>query len=287
MSLVYKRKFLIFIFVIVFVVISVVFVSRVFCYDTNVAHPFLTKQAIELFNKNSDSKISEQEIKWIVRGAVEEDTPIRWMNHFFEPTNNKGLTGFSTAKQWSKENIKQKAYAKGNRTWQKAVESYTKGDKKEAFIALGHILHLIEDMSVPAHTRIDIHIKGDSYEEWAKKNVSTNFTAESIAKFESLDEYFNLLASYSNRYFLSADTINQNELLKKERFFKKISETEAIECIKGELEFRKFCLVVVKKDLTKENYILDDFVHADYYSLLAPKAISYSAGVTSVALKIK
>jgi len=57
--------------------------GQAFSYDTEVAHPFLTVKAIELFNKTAKDKISQEEISWLVQGAKEEDTPIRWMNHFY------------------------------------------------------------------------------------------------------------------------------------------------------------------------------------------------------------
>ena len=53
-------------------------------YDTNINHPLLARKAVELFNESSGNKIAlTQEISWIMQGAREEDTPIRWMNHFY------------------------------------------------------------------------------------------------------------------------------------------------------------------------------------------------------------
>ncbi|MBU1350220.1 hypothetical protein KKH19_03885, partial [Patescibacteria group bacterium] len=157
-------------FLLVAIIVLVIFSSQVFSYDTNIAHPYLTQKAIELFNNNNNQKISAQEMQWIIQGAKEEDTPIRWMNHYYDPVANKGLWNFSSAKDWSKQNIRQMLYSKGNQTWQKALQEYRNNNKKQAFIALGHILHLIEDMAVPAHTRLDPHVLGDPYEQWVKNN---------------------------------------------------------------------------------------------------------------------
>ncbi len=275
MFAVFKKSVLIFICGIL-VIVSAVIYSRVFSYNDTITHPFLTEQISSVFNKNSDFELTNQEINWLRQGSVEEDTPIRWMNHFYNPLTDNGLWGFSSAKDWSRENIKQLLYPKGNQTWQKAIDSYIKGNKEKAFIALGHILHLIEDMSVPSHTRLDAHPEGDPYESWAKDNGEKDFNNIETVEFNTLDEYFDFLAQYSNKYFLSKDTIDKNELLKKERFFKKINENETIECVKGNIENKDFCLIVVRKD----DYFLDvSFVHSDYYSLLAPKTISYGAGV--------
>ena len=84
-------------------------------------------------------------------------------------------------------------------------------------IGLGHILHLIEDMTVPDHTRNDPHIadgligiySGVSvYEKWAKeyKNRKTMAGTASyyaylklrIREEGNIGNYFDTLASYSN-----------------------------------------------------------------------------------------
>ncbi len=269
------------------IIISVIIYGQVFSYDTEVAHPFLTEKVIELFNKNSEIQISQQQREWLKQGAIEEDTPIRWMNHFYNPITGNGLWGFSSAKDWSRENIKQLFYPKGNQTWQKAIEFYTNGDKKQAFIALGHVLHLIEDMSVPAHTRDDAHPEGDPYESWVKNNAEKNFEGVSITNFDNLDNFFDLLAGYSNKYFLSKDTINKNELANKNIFRKKIGENKFVDCIQGEDSLdNKFCLVFTEGSYFTRFYFIDDpIVHSDYYSLLAPKAISYGAGVIDLFFK--
>lgn len=269
------------------IIISVIIYGQVFSYDTEVAHPFLTEKVIELFNKNSEIQISQQQREWLKQGAIEEDTPIRWMNHFYNPITGRGLWGFSSAKDWSRENIKQLFYPKGNQTWQKAIEFYTNGDKKQAFIALGHVLHLIEDMSVPAHTRDDAHPEGDPYESWVKNNAEKNFEGVSITNFDNLDNFFDLLAGYSNKYFLSKDTINKNELANKNIFRKKIGENKFVDCIQGEDSLdNKFCLVFTEGSYFTRFYFIDDpIVHSDYYSLLAPKAISYGAGVIDLFFK--
>jgi len=146
-----------------FLIISCLFLAgQASSFDDIITHPLLARKAVELFNESSGNKIAlTQEISWIMQGAREEDTPIRWMNHFYNPITGYGLAGFSSAKNWTGQNIKQSLYPKGNQTWQKAIDSYAKGNRKDAFIALGHSLHLIEDMAVPAHTRIDIHLTGD------------------------------------------------------------------------------------------------------------------------------
>ena len=267
-------------FCLLIVVISISFYNIVFSYDEKIAHPFLTRNAINLFDQNSENKISEQESEWIIQGAIEEDTPIRWMNHFYNPTNGLGIFGFQSAKSWATNSIEQMIYLEGNQSWQKAINYYAKDDKREAFIALGHILHLIEDMAVPAHTRSDDHAGGDPYESWVKKNSHGNFNV-TLINFNSLNEYFDNLAGYSNKYFLSEDSVYISDLSTKEQFIKTTDQGN-FRCIRSEYNH---CLILIKKELGKDKYFFEAPVHSDYYSLLAPKAISYGAGVIDLFFK--
>ncbi|MDD5294628.1 MAG: hypothetical protein PHP21_01760, partial [Patescibacteria group bacterium] len=266
--------------------VSVIFIEKIFSFNDVITHPTLARQSIELFNESSGNKISSTlEISWIMQGAREEDTPIRWMNHFYNPITGYGLPAFSSAKDWTGQNIKQSLYPKGNQTWQRAIDSYVKGDRQEAFMALGHNLHLIEDMAVPAHTRIDIHL-ADPFENWAKNNSDWKLVKTSMTKFNNLEEYFNSLANYSNKYFLSEDTINYNVLVDSDTFKKKINGMTT-NCVAGNTEGSKFCLIAfIKSKFGAIKYFIDDpVVNSDYYSLLAPKAVSYGAGMIDLFFK--
>jgi hypothetical protein len=59
--------------------------------------------------------------------------------------------------------------------WDYASTLYKKGDKPRAFYALGHLIHLVQDLHVPAHTHNDIHGptvflgKLDSFESWCTR----------------------------------------------------------------------------------------------------------------------
>ena len=116
------------------------------------------------------------------------------MNHFYDPIHNVGLkSSYDTAKKWAGNASNQASYSKGDQTWQRAIDYYQKGDKEKAMIALGHILHLMEDMTVPAHTRDDAHPEGDPYEVWVKNNFKA-INGEWIY-FNKLDKYFDYLAN--------------------------------------------------------------------------------------------
>ena len=42
-------------------------------------------------------------------------------------------------------------------SWEKAVELYKTGEKDKAYECLGHVLHLLEDLSIPAHVKLVNH----------------------------------------------------------------------------------------------------------------------------------
>ncbi len=230
--------------VLVLILISSAFFCRaVFAYDDKTTHPALTDETIDFYNLNFNQKISDEEKEWIVSGSILEDTPPRWVNHFYDPIYKIGWTGEQgglnpqdilrqftdlflsndsavSALNWLHNQELQAKYKLyyGNQTWEKAIYEYVKNkNKKEAYFALGYVLHLLEDMAVPDHTRNDTHPNDSPYE-----NYSTRFTRDSwqIADklqnkkpiaFNSLDEYFEYLADYSNNYFFSKDTINDTK----------------------------------------------------------------------------
>jgi len=50
--------------------------------------------------------------------------------------------------------------------WDLAAKYYAQGDKPKAFCALGHMIHLVQDVHMPTHVHNDPHPSGDSLEEW-------------------------------------------------------------------------------------------------------------------------
>ncbi len=87
---------------------------------------------------------------------------------------------------WAQDQEYQKKYYKleGDQTWQtirnnyyKALTGKTDADRQayfaRTFKGFGHQMHLIQDMSVPAHVRNDAHV-GEGVQDWlVKKNVPT------------------------------------------------------------------------------------------------------------------
>ncbi len=198
-----------------FLSILIIIPSVASAFSTETTHPAITGQGVDFYNNFSEIKITDEQKTWIMKGSVDEDNNIRSLYHFYDPVHNRGVKGYRSAKSWVE-------YSGNNYSWQKAKEAYIKGDEKAAYIALGHVIHLIQDMFVPDHTRNDAHLPYDEsvFEVWAEenknketlKNLSVDMlSAGFIPKdFFSLDEYFDFSATYANGNFFSKDTIEDD-----------------------------------------------------------------------------
>lgn len=197
--------------------------ENVFSYDAVTTHAGITEQTINFYESKFFNLLSSPEKEQIIKGSIDEDYPVvRVLNHFYDPIRNIGINNFRTAKDWATNNYTDNFY-----TWQKAVRLYSEGDKEKSLIYLGHIMHLIQDMTVPDHTRNDAHVgegisglfTGESsYEVWSQKNkyrgtlnnLNTPFFNQKPVIFEKLEDYFNYLANYSNRNFFGDDSIQNS-----------------------------------------------------------------------------
>jgi len=227
--------------------------SPVVAYDNLTTHPALTDEIVEFYNLSFDNKLTDVDKEWIIDGAMSEDTPPRWINHFYDPIYKLGWSGEKTgiwpayvmryfsktvlsnedpvsSLDWLHNQNLQAEYGefKGNRTWERAIYEYANGNEKEAYYTLGFVLHLVEDMAVPDHTRDDTHAHelqymtgdyGSPYEEYSKQFRRDNWNISKDLKNrgfnpvikDTIDEYIVSLAEYSNKYFFSKDTIDNTK----------------------------------------------------------------------------
>ncbi|MDZ4296297.1 MAG: lamin tail domain-containing protein [Patescibacteria group bacterium] len=233
-------------------------------YDDDTTHQALTEEVVKLFNaENPHTKISSSDAELVIKGSREEDAFGRWMRHYFDPTTGRGLTYIGTqwqsSKEWAKDTIAQATYrirrfagrplygvlldlfsGDDDYSWDRAVYEYAWGNKQRGLEALGHVLHLIEDASVPDHTRNDPHpgfenrlqeklgkrvperfiahlgghddLNASPYEWFAKfprgsLKIAEDLRDKQIVALLTLNDYFERLAKYSSQYFFSRDTI--------------------------------------------------------------------------------
>lgn len=309
--------------------------QKVLAYDSTVTHPALTKEVFEFYNNFYSNKISEENINLAMKGAIEEDEPlVRTINHFYDPISGKGLNNknaellapfisilnplIKSAKEWAQNTQAQSnfllefynnstlnPYARlvenpneisATHTWDKAIYNYINGDIDGAFENLGHVLHLLEDMAVPAHTRNDHHLSGDPYENWVTENIGSNMnTANELTGFSpiifgNLDDYFLNLALYSNNNFYSKETIGIQSGYKFPEW--DYLNTKIIGQDVYSINTDNFGeYFLVKKDSSASSIVVqskftmnisDSLIRGDYWSHLSKQAVLYGAGVVNL-----
>ena len=331
-----NRKFVKFIIPILGLVVFAFNFGSAFAYEIG-THAFLTKDAIEFYYEKIATSTVGQLSDYLIDGARREDDIPRWMNHFYDPVNNRGLTSdsridplisvgtWSESKQWAinsdtQNEMKYKVPATiasilsviqqgkiSNFTtdtdfaWNKALYYWINGEKEKAMFALGHVLHLIQDASVPDHTRNDAHPEGSVYEKWAgqftvdnpDKNLLLDLDNKNPIGFDNLNSYFDELAKYSNNNFYSRDTIGiQSGYEKPELDITNYKPIGGLYYIIAKDIFGNQHYVIAKKSLktlvsvSSFDMILDDeILKQSYWSSLSPKAVQYSASVIDFFFK--
>jgi hypothetical protein len=206
----------------------ILFVTDIAAYDSDYVHPQVNEKASRVspnlktvlqnlgYAKGVDDSFgintSKRLFDYFRDGGTKEDSPIyRAFNHFHDPLkswDSAGLSGSwlgTSSLIWAQDQSLLGVTVGGDWSWKKARDVFYEGltttDKTtreqklaNSFRALGQVMHLIADSSVPAHTRNDIHVfplelfgvdigKRQTYESWAKKNhAKLTYTGISISQ---------------------------------------------------------------------------------------------------------
>jgi len=285
-------------------------------YDDQTTHPALTQEIIKLFEvQYSQYQFTDEEKKILEQGSEKEDSPnFRCLAHFYDPIYEQGLYRNISAKDWAEAtkvqavldlkytallaNVSQDLFAsETDFSFDRAVFEYAHGDKLRGLESLGHILHLIEDMAVPAHTRADAHPLGSPFEEYAKQWTKDNLDiadglilqGEEAIVYNNLDDYFYNLALFSNQNFFSKDTIFDK------RYSEPIIDYEKTEILSDNFAYifgyeneengkvvrikRYFNFITGK--ISEEYFVKDinNLIFTDNWDALSKQAVLYGAGV--------
>lgn len=132
-------------------------------------HEYIVFQALDLYPNDANTELYEYR-NAIRDGAIDEDSTdhvydrsglFTTITHFWQgdsgpidPVDN--YFGEDGENAWQKAQV----------LWGMALGEYEAGDKWEAYEYLGHVAHLLADMSVPCHAHEDLHVEGDDYEDW-------------------------------------------------------------------------------------------------------------------------
>ena len=305
-----------------------------FGYDDKTTHPALTQEIVELFNENfKELKISDEDKEIIIQGSIDEDSGTRWMQHFYDPVYNRGLTlatkeqqlavigaafsdptgksgNYLSSKEWSQNTLAQAVFFKkvlagslislfsseNDYSWDRAVYEYAWGDKKRGLLSLGHTLHLVEDASVPDHTRNDPHPPildmGSPYEGWTKKFDRQSLNLDPKEKpiaLPDLNYYFDSLANYSNNNFFSKDTIFSKAYTSP--VVRRWQKQKLGDGLLYDFGYSATDLKIVAqnasewKSITSNPYFIndpDELILKTYWSLLSKQAVLHGAGVVKL-----
>ncbi|MDO8604765.1 MAG: right-handed parallel beta-helix repeat-containing protein [bacterium] len=273
--------------------------SDAFAYEPTQTHAGLTEQVVEFYNLQFGNKITNTQKESMIKGAMEEDEPsTRAVNHFYDPVRGMGVASSRSAKDWALGDVELNKY-----DWNDAIKLYAEGDESGAFVALGHVVHLIEDMGVPDHTRNDQHLPvwealgGDSpYEDWSALNKNRTslaglgkryMDAGSLARvFNDLGAYFDFLANYSNRNFFSRDTIEGSVYA--EPVFTSVLDGYAYAKDNLTGEMVKLAIVKQEKDGSRNKILNTEdntSILSSYFDRLSLQIIPSGAGVVDLFFK--
>ncbi len=289
-------------------------------------HAYLTDEAVKFFDKFSTSTPLDPSLKdFLTDGSRHEDSVPRWMNHFYDPVHGMGLSDsllgdWETSKGWADDgNNQNKLLYKApstissilsaiqkkklseissdtDFTWREAIRHYIKGEKESAMYTLGHVLHLIEDASVPDHTRNDPHPGDSPYENWTQQftlahpdpELEHRLEGKTPPYFNGLGVYFDSLAEYSNSNFYSRDTVGiQSGYNFPEPSYFDFEKDGKKYAKKTDAEFGDYPLARVSGvlDSDSKELINRPVIMSSYWSRLSTKSVQYAAGVITLFFK--
>jgi hypothetical protein len=294
--------------------------------------------ALERLGLSTNASVNGKEIKdWFREGGTKEDAAPRWLNHFHDPTkpwNVAGLMGERVSSAlWAQQEFQD---AFNTWSWPQARTYYLEGvtatepalrekSLAKSFRALGQVLHLLADAAVPAHTRNDLHPFGEPYELYCKNNmnnipltapsIGTTITTRSLVPgLTPISNFWDTapaagenpnpegLAEYTNRNFLSTDTVFKGYP------YPALADSDALplwleeSTYNGSPDYRLylsgsttdgktinhladtgyFWSELIKADpkaTDDARYKLDDKCFQDYAAILVPKAVGYGTAL--------
>jgi hypothetical protein len=196
---------------------SFIFVqNNLFAYDDDNVHPAINENAA--FQSSIDAVLNTQlgfpegietqlydgvrQIKvweWLRQGGTDEDDDPRYIEHFHDPLQSWISAGLfhtnSSSVVWAQNPAQQFSWQAARSAYYSAISTGSETNFAQTFLILGHLMHLISDMAVPAHVRNDLHplspdvvqtlsilypqvpwdwnsMRSSFYEDWAKEKCS-------------------------------------------------------------------------------------------------------------------
>ncbi len=169
------------------------------------------------FTKGLDERIKGASVSdWLGEGGVREDDGIRFLRHFHDPLRPWDSAGllfgvrWDSSIRWMQRPDQGWSWLGARLFYLAALTTATPAEREQAFAdtfrALGQVMHLIVDASVPEHVRNDLHPKEGicrqfglrcygNYEYWVSDRqgrpgspAEAKFIADFLSKHITLDE---------------------------------------------------------------------------------------------------
>lgn len=170
--------------------------------------------------------------RWVQEGSVREDSlaffsrqPLRFRHHFYDPHFDRGLSvGILLGRrafEWALEEPEEIAgqgfsWRDARRYFFDALTAGTSSQREaqmtRTFQTLGHVIHLIQDMGSPEHTRNDMHLVGSLFEgKIDEEKEQYDFGGYPVPAFTDGRQFWRTgdgrgFAEFTNRNFISEDT---------------------------------------------------------------------------------
>jgi Protein of unknown function (DUF1566) len=301
-------------------------------------HPVLTLKIIELFKNRYGIELSANQKSEIIWGSIEEDWDVkgssinicyadvgmdaqidktdeiwthnRTANHFigYKDNNYIPLTGFidnisyfcdgknASLLNWAKNDFE-------NNYSYSALTTQYRRDALLGWRTIGHLLHLLEDCTSPAHVRNDPHIiNPDNYEVYLKNQTPSGHerlmqTSDTppVINFNDFDKFFKDLSDFTRSHYFSDESIfslsevpveeGDNPNKKDPFFYNKRGKKIAWKDLRFLVMYKTYGLNPLNTDdeaynMAKQKYArINDDVVRDSFSDLSTNAIGYGAGL--------
>ncbi len=193
-------------------------------YDAENTHKWIARQAVEYLVATYPGEYDEllEHTEDVVEGAFHEDDlfldgdtdpqTLRVMRHFYHAPDASGLmfagAAFPNSYEWNAIENEQNEW-----DYHDGLLAYQHGNLADAYFIAGHTVHLISDLTVPAHSHLDDHGPpfGDTYENHCSARMSSEYDSSlrtpiagsAIPEFLDLEDAFQKTANasyYRNLY---------------------------------------------------------------------------------------
>jgi len=137
-------------------------VTQAWAHEDNQTHARLTIASFLFLDQTypADGALFSSTARGGVRqGSIREDDDPLFFNHFFNPKTGKTLDTSGFPLYYDNKTAPERAFG----LWESAIEQYRGGQTDLAFTNLGHVIHLLQDMTSPAHVHLDPHGDPRSY----------------------------------------------------------------------------------------------------------------------------